>query len=90
MGEHAEPGRRRNAQAGPARHRRGVDLRGIDATATQVQHWVDKTSEARVVVVGQRTFTIRITASSDAARVDWRADFTALSYEWIDTPAPAP
>jgi hypothetical protein len=32
-------------------------------------------------------FTIWITAGSAAARVDWRADYDALSYEWIDTPA---
>jgi ATP-grasp ribosomal peptide maturase len=63
-----------------------ADLRGINATATQVQRWVNKQSEARVVVVGDQTFTIRITAGSAAARVDWRADYDALSYEWIDTP----
>lgn len=63
-----------------------ADLRGVDATATQVQRWVDKRIEARVVGVGDRTFTIRITADSVAARVDWRADYDALSYGWIDTP----
>lgn len=64
-----------------------ADLRGVDATATQLQGWVDKTSEARLVVVGDQLFTIRITAASAASRVDWRADFDALGYEWIDTPA---
>ncbi len=63
-----------------------ADLRGVDATATQVQEWMDKACEARVVVVGEQLFTIRITAASAASRVDWRADFDALSYEWIDTP----
>lgn len=63
-----------------------ADLRGVDATATQVQEWVDKTSEVRVVVVGERLFTIRITAASPAAHVDWRADYDALTYEWIVTP----
>lgn len=62
------------------------DLRGIDATATQLQRWVDKLTEARVVVVGDRMFTIRITAGSAAAHIDWRADYDALTYEWIDTP----
>lgn len=42
--------------------------------------------EARVVVVGERLFTIVIRAGSQASRVDWRADYPALSYEWIDTP----
>jgi glutathione synthase/RimK-type ligase-like ATP-grasp enzyme len=64
-----------------------ADLSGVGATATQAQHWVNKTHEARVVVVGQRTFTILIRAGSDASRVDWRADYPALSYEWVDTPS---
>jgi ATP-grasp ribosomal peptide maturase len=63
-----------------------ADLSGVNATATQVQHWVDKTHEARVIVVGDRMFTILIRAGSVASRVDWRADYLALSYEWVDTP----
>ncbi len=63
-----------------------ADLSGVDATATQVQHWVDKVHEARVIVVGDRMFTIVIRAGSEASRVDWRADYPALSYEWVDTP----
>lgn len=61
-------------------------LVGADATATQVQQWVDKIHEARVIVVGERTFTILIHAGSQASRVDWRADYAALSYEWVETP----
>ncbi len=63
-----------------------ADLAGVDATATQAQQWVDKIHEARIVVVGERMFTILIRAGSAASRVDWRADYPALSYEWIDTP----
>jgi hypothetical protein len=63
-----------------------ADLANADATATQAQQWVNKTHEARVVVVGQRMFTILIRAGSPASRVDWRADYPALSYEWVDTP----
>jgi ATP-grasp ribosomal peptide maturase len=63
-----------------------MDLSGVDATATQAQHWVNKTHEARVVVVGERMFTILIRAGSEASRVDWRADYPALSYEWVNTP----
>ncbi len=62
-------------------------LDGVASTATQLQRWVDKAYEARVVVVGERLFTITITADSPAARVDWRADFAALRYQHIDTPA---
>lgn len=63
-----------------------ADLRGVDATATQVQGWVAKTSEARIVVVGDTVFTIRLTTASAAAYIDWRSDYDALAYEWIDTP----
>lgn len=64
-----------------------VDLSGVDATAAQVQQWVNKVHEARVVVVGERMFTIVIRAGSEVSRVDWRADYPALSYEWVDTPS---
>lgn len=63
-----------------------TDLRSVSSTATQVQRWVDKAQKARIVVVGTRMFTILITAHSECAAVDWRADFGALTYEWIDTP----
>ena len=62
------------------------ELAGVRVTATLVQQWVDKIHEARVVVVGERMFTILIRAGSGASQVDWRADYPALSYEWIDTP----
>lgn len=63
-----------------------ADLRSVSSTATQVQRWVDKSHEARVVVVGRRMFTVLIRAGSDPARVDWRADYGALTYELVDTP----
>jgi ATP-grasp ribosomal peptide maturase len=63
-----------------------ADLSGVNATATQAQHWVSKTHEDRVVVVGECMFTILIRAGSDASRVDWRAYYPTLSYEWVDTP----
>ncbi|MFF5992892.1 ATP-grasp ribosomal peptide maturase [Prauserella flavalba] len=62
------------------------ELDGVASTATQLQRWVDKTHEARVLVIGDRMFTIAITADSPAARVDWRADFAALRYQLVDTP----
>lgn len=62
------------------------ELEGVASTATQLQRWVDKTHEARVVVIGDRMFTITITADSPQAKVDWRADFTALRYQLVDTP----
>lgn len=81
-----EGGRTKVAYTRRLDHGALADLRGVEVTATQVQDWVDKTSEARLVVVGDQLFTIRITAASDASYVDWRADYAALTYEWIDTP----
>lgn len=63
-----------------------AELDAVAATATQFQQWVDKTHEARVVVLGRRMFTITIHADSPAARVDWRAEFAALRYRLVDTP----
>ncbi|HEY1573687.1 MAG TPA: ATP-grasp ribosomal peptide maturase [Pseudonocardiaceae bacterium] len=63
-----------------------ADLRSVATTATQVQRWVKKTCEARVIAVGAQTFSILITAHSEQAMADWRADFDALTYEWVDTP----
>jgi ATP-grasp ribosomal peptide maturase len=63
------------------------DLRGIEVTAHQFQHWVGpKSYEARMVVVGSRVFTVAIHAQTDATGVDWRRDYTALCYEIIDPP----
>ncbi|MBB5919801.1 ATP-grasp ribosomal peptide maturase [Actinoalloteichus hoggarensis] len=64
-----------------------ADLRSVASTATQVQCWVEKSHEARVIVVGRRMFTILIRAHSDSARVDWRSDYGALTYELVDTPS---
>ncbi|WP_370949060.1 ATP-grasp ribosomal peptide maturase [Amycolatopsis sp. cg5] len=63
-----------------------ADLRGVATTALQAQAWVAKGAEARVVVTGERMFTILIKANSAASFEDWRADFGALTYELIDTP----
>ncbi len=62
------------------------DLRGVDVTAHQIQHWVDKDHEARVVVVGDQVFGVAIRAHNDRARVDWRADFDALTYDLVTVP----
>jgi glutathione synthase/RimK-type ligase-like ATP-grasp enzyme len=63
-----------------------ADLRSVSVSPVQLQRWVDKTHECRVVVIGDRMFTIAIRTASPTARVDWRADFSALTYEWTDTP----
>jgi len=47
--------------------------------------WI-KPRKPRVVVIGERMFTVTIVTDSPRARVDWRADFTALRYRLVDTP----
>jgi glutathione synthase/RimK-type ligase-like ATP-grasp enzyme len=62
------------------------DLRGIDVTAHLVQDWVEKTWECRAVLVGNEVFAVAIHAGSEAARIDWRSDYSALTYQVIDLP----
>lgn len=63
------------------------DLRGLEITTHQFQQWVGpKTCEARMVVVGDRVFTVAIHARTEATRVDWRRDYTALRWEIIEPP----
>lgn len=62
------------------------DLRGVRTTTHQLQHWIDKAREARVIVIGEQIFGIGIDAHSASSRIDWRADFDALTYELVDVP----
>lgn len=64
-----------------------LDLQGIEVTAHQMQRWVSKQEEARVVVIGECMFAVMIRAGSVATYVDWRADYGALSYERITLPS---
>jgi len=64
-----------------------ADLSGFDVTCHQVQEWVPKRLEARVVVMGQEVFTVGIHAASPAAHVDWRSDHRSVSYDVLDPPA---
>ncbi|MPZ65760.1 MAG: hypothetical protein GEU83_09690 [Pseudonocardiaceae bacterium] len=64
------------------------DLSGTELTTLLVQERVDKAFEVRLTAVGDRLFGAAIDADSDAARADWRADMSALSYRAIDVPEP--
>ncbi len=64
------------------------DLSGTELTTHLVQQWVDKAFEVRVTAVGDRLFAAAIDADSDAARIDWRADMSALSYRAVEVPEP--
>lgn len=64
-----------------------ADLDGVEHTAHQFQHWLDgKSHEVRVIAVGRQLFPVAIHAASPAARLDWRCDYEALSYELVELP----
>ncbi|WP_344904446.1 ATP-grasp ribosomal peptide maturase [Actinomadura meridiana] len=63
-----------------------ADLTGIETTAHLVQAYVPKSFELRVTVVDDQVFTARVDAGSDAARIDWRADYDALTWRPCDLP----
>ncbi|MPZ85241.1 MAG: ATP-grasp ribosomal peptide maturase [Actinophytocola sp.] len=63
-----------------------LDDAAIGATMCLFQQAVPKAFEVRVTVVDGRCFAARIDAHSDRARVDWRADYDALTYEPIKVP----
>ena len=65
-----------------------LDDEGIRHTAHLFQEWVDKAYEVRLTVVDDHLFAARLTAGSPAARIDWRADYDAVSYDVVATPAP--
>jgi hypothetical protein len=64
-----------------------ADLDGVRTTAHLFEEYLDKAWEARVTVVGERVFAVGIHAGSEAARIDWRADYGSLEYEIVEPPA---
>lgn len=58
----------------------------LDETINAVPHLfqarVDKVADLRAVVVGTRVFAVRI----DSGLLDWRRDYSALSYRVVDLP----
>lgn len=63
-----------------------ADLRGINVTTHQLQRWVPKLVDVRVVVIGEHITAVAIHANSSDAYVDFRADYDNVAYELIDTP----
>jgi hypothetical protein len=51
----------------------------IAATAHQFQQWIDADHAVRLTAVNGRTFAAAIHAHSDAARIDWRSDYSSLT-----------
>lgn len=64
-----------------------IDDTAVGHTAHTFQQWIDKAFDARVTVVGNRCFGVAIHATNERARIDWRADYGALSYSTIEVPA---
>ncbi|MFD0316237.1 ATP-grasp ribosomal peptide maturase [Streptomyces flavalbus] len=58
----------------------------VSLTAHLFQEWITKSHEVRLTVVGTEMFAAEIHAASDAARVDWRSDYDALTYDVGDVP----
>ena len=59
---------------------------GVSGTAHLFQERVDKAYEVRLTVIGDRMFPVAIHTDSEAARLDWRADYASHRYEVVDMP----
>lgn len=64
-----------------------ADLNSAKFTAHQVQSFVNKSMDVRVVAIGQTLFPIAIIPLEPAARVDFRSRYRSLRYERIELPA---
>lgn len=64
-----------------------LDDAAIAATPCQFQAFVDKAHDVRLVAVGCHRFAIAIYAGSDAAHIDFRADYPSLTYAAVPVPA---
>jgi ATP-grasp ribosomal peptide maturase len=63
-----------------------IDDASVEHTAHTFQQWIDKEFDARVTVVGDHCFGVAIHAANEPARIDWRADYDALSYRTVEIP----
>lgn len=67
---------------------REIDDAAVRLSPCQFQEFVPKRYDVRLVAVGGECFAVAIHAGSDAALIDWRADYPSLSYEPVETPRP--
>lgn len=58
----------------------------VAGTAHLFQERVPKDFEVRLTVIGDRMFPVAIYAGSEAAKLDWRTDYSSLTYEPVDLP----
>lgn len=62
------------------------DLAGVEHSMHYLQAFVPKAYDVRLVVVGRGLFAVAIHPGSDAALVDFRADYSSLTYSVAATP----
>lgn len=63
-----------------------ADGEGVTSTAHMFQERVDHQYAVRLTVIDGRMFAAAIHAHSDAAALDWRSDYEALTYEVVEVP----
>lgn len=63
-----------------------ADGDGVATTAHMFQERIEQQYAVRLTVVDGRMFAVAIHAHSDAAALDWRSDYDALTYEVVDVP----
>lgn len=63
-----------------------LDDPAIRLTAHMFQEQIPKEFDARVIVVADKCFGVAIHASSEAAKIDFRADYDAVSYTPLTLP----
>ncbi len=63
-----------------------IDSGSLAASANLLQELIPKCHDARVTMVGDQPFSVAIHADTDAARIDWRADYDALTYTQVEPP----
>lgn len=61
-------------------------LAGLELTTHLFQKWIPKAYEVRLIMVGSQAFAVAIHAHSASARVDWRSDYDALTYNTVTCP----
>ncbi|TDD84329.1 hypothetical protein E1298_20170 [Actinomadura rubrisoli] len=84
---HGDQGRIRVLYTTPVGDLESLRDPAIGRTANLFQEQIPKRFEARAVVVGDQVFAMRIEAGSERARIDWRADYDALTYAELQLPA---
>ena len=70
------------------KHVQADDLKGsgVGLTAHMIQEWIPHNHAVRATFVDGTIFAAEIHSHSDSARVDWRADYSSLTYEPVTVP----